>query len=399
MLKLNLGAGDVEIPGHVPIDRKLGHEVYPLPANVIVGHERVNLTDGSVDEVRASHVLEHFSHRQTADVLREWVRVLKPGGVLKVAVPDFDRITDWYVGGRTHLPLEGYLFGGHCDANDHHGAMFNRGKLTELMENAGLVSVTDWQSEAQDCASLPVSLNLMGTKPAEPVKTKVRVRCAMSVPRLGWQDNFFCWAQALLPLGISPVKFSGAFWGQCLERVMEQLLAEDPDYILTIDYDTLFNRADVQALLRLMTFHPEVDAIAPVQMKRGGGAAMACLRDADGNPIEHVPAAEFAKDLMRVDSGHFGLTLIRASKLRAMPHPWFLGVPNEQGEWGEGRLDDDIYFWDRWKKAGNTLYLANRVPVGHLEVVATWPDRQLNTLYAKPDDYYETKRPPAEAWR
>ena len=34
--------------------------------------------DGVADEIRASHVLEHFSHTITLDVLREWARVLKP---------------------------------------------------------------------------------------------------------------------------------------------------------------------------------------------------------------------------------------------------------------------------------------------------------------------------------
>ena len=42
-------AGDVVLEGFTPIDRKLGSEVYPL-----------NYKDGSVDEIYASHVLEHF---------------------------------------------------------------------------------------------------------------------------------------------------------------------------------------------------------------------------------------------------------------------------------------------------------------------------------------------------
>lgn len=36
----------------------------------------------------ASHVLEHIPWYKTEEVLREWVRVLKPGGVLEVWVPD-----------------------------------------------------------------------------------------------------------------------------------------------------------------------------------------------------------------------------------------------------------------------------------------------------------------------
>ena len=81
-MKLNLGGGLQKIPGFTTLDRQTGQEVFPLPA----------YPDASVDEVRASHILEHFGHREAVDVLKEWVRVLRPGDVLRIAVPDFDWI-------------------------------------------------------------------------------------------------------------------------------------------------------------------------------------------------------------------------------------------------------------------------------------------------------------------
>jgi SAM-dependent methyltransferase len=44
--------------------------------------------DGSVDELRALDVLEHFSEFDYPSVLTEWARVLKPGGRLIVRVPN-----------------------------------------------------------------------------------------------------------------------------------------------------------------------------------------------------------------------------------------------------------------------------------------------------------------------
>ena len=44
---------------------------------------------GLADEVYSSHALEHLSFRKTAHYLRSWVKALKPGGKLKVGVPDF----------------------------------------------------------------------------------------------------------------------------------------------------------------------------------------------------------------------------------------------------------------------------------------------------------------------
>ncbi len=46
---------------------------------------RLNFPDGSFDRLIASHVLEHIYRPQA--VLREWVRVLKPGAVLTLIQP------------------------------------------------------------------------------------------------------------------------------------------------------------------------------------------------------------------------------------------------------------------------------------------------------------------------
>jgi predicted SAM-dependent methyltransferase len=141
------------LPGFVPIDRKFGREACPLA-----------YPDASADVIRASHVLEHFSHRMTEAVLADWVRVLKPDGLLKIAVPDFNAIITAFQEGR-QWPIEAYLMGSHSDDNDHHGAIFTEQKLRYLMEQAGLVDIQRWGSELKDCASLPISLNLQGRKP------------------------------------------------------------------------------------------------------------------------------------------------------------------------------------------------------------------------------------------
>jgi tetratricopeptide (TPR) repeat protein len=157
-LRLNLGGGDGPQPeGYVNVDRKFGGEVFPLDCR-----------DASVDSIRASHVLEHFSHRQTFAVLQEWFRVLRPGGSIRIAVPDFDWICRQHLSG--HRGTEGYLMGGHVDENDRHGAIFTENKLCALMRAAGFQRVRKWTSEIEDCAALPVSLNLEGFKP-EPMAT------------------------------------------------------------------------------------------------------------------------------------------------------------------------------------------------------------------------------------
>jgi len=402
-VKLNLGAGGAELPGYVNIDRATGGEAYPL----------TDYADNSVDEIRASHLLEHFSHRQTAAVLAEWVRALKPGGLLKVAVPNFTWIIEQYNSEKAgEYNLEGYLMGGHTDDHDCHGAIFNEQKLGQLMTVVGLTEIKRWTADAKDCSSLPVSLNLQGTKPTAPVSPAgelpvvserrsplpMKVCAAMSTPRLGFMDNFFCAFQALLPLRIGLRKHTGAFWGQCVERCMEQVMDEGAEAILAIDYDTVFARQDVETLVKLLHEHPEADAISTVQASRTRGMPMMTVRGPDGKNIPEVTAEFFEPDLTQIHTAHFGLTLIRVSSLVDMPHPWFWSTPGPDGTWNDDRTDDDIYFWRQWEKAGKTLYLANRVPIAHAEMMLIWPDKEFGVMYQHPSKFYDEGKP-KEVWQ
>ncbi|MGI8431149.1 MAG: methyltransferase domain-containing protein [Chthoniobacterales bacterium] len=47
--------------------------------------------EGALDFVYSSHVLEDFSEPETVPILREWTRVLKPGGHLVLLLPDQQR--------------------------------------------------------------------------------------------------------------------------------------------------------------------------------------------------------------------------------------------------------------------------------------------------------------------
>lgn len=387
MLKLNLGAGtSCPLEGYENLDRKTGQEIFPL----------AEYADGSVDEVRASHVLEHFPVREVAAVLAEWIRVLKPGGVLKLAVPDFKWIAEHYLAGE-NIPTLPYTMGGQEDENDYHKVLFDNESLRELLANSGLVDVQRWKSDAPDCSSYAVSLNLMGFKPGP--LPEMDIRCAMSVPRLGFQDAFFCWSRALLPMGIVPTKYEGAYWGQCLERVLTQHVKAGADWILTVDYDSIYTAEQVGQLIRLAANHPECDAIAAIQMARGRSTAkpLLVMHDEFGVPTPQVEVETLAQPLMKASTAHFGLTMLRASALKKMAHPWFVGVPNADGEWEEGRLDEDINFWHKWERAGNSLYIANRVIIGHAELMFTWPDKNLNPIHQYPNEFWGSGIP-EKAW-
>lgn len=92
-MRLNLGAGREKIPGFLAVD--LNPNVDPM---FVASVEWLPMfDDGEIEEIRAVDCLEHLSYRHTDEALAEWARVLTPGGLLYVQVPDAERIMTWYV--------------------------------------------------------------------------------------------------------------------------------------------------------------------------------------------------------------------------------------------------------------------------------------------------------------
>jgi len=106
--------------------------------------------DGSVAELYASHILEHFPHTQTLAVLKEWARVLKPGGILYVAVPDFRRTAELYMAlGGLNDWMVNFLWGDQVYKTAFHYVGFDIGRLRGLLMAAGF-------SEASQVEEFPV---------------------------------------------------------------------------------------------------------------------------------------------------------------------------------------------------------------------------------------------------
>ncbi len=365
MTKLNIGAGDTVIEGFTPIDRKLGIEAYPL-----VGYE-----DNSVEEIRASHILEHFTFERVPLVLAEWARVLKPGGRMRIAVPDIDKCFD----NKTHPHFLFWLMGGQIDANDYHQSAFTKQRLAACLAQTGLVDVKTWQSDNTDMASSPISLNLEATKPEAAEITTGKVSALMSIPRVAWADHWGCVYEALRPFNIPVQRYYGAFWGHCMQDGLTEMQADGVNLALCLDYDTVFTKYHVDALLGHLANNPEIDAIAALQTKRRHKEPLMSL-------IGDDTSIDYKGKPLQVASAHFGLTLLRLECLTDIPKPWFNAQPNDAGEWHDGHVDDDIWFWNAWRKAGKTIYVAPDVRIGHLEMmVSQFDDKLQHQLLTMPE--------------
>jgi predicted SAM-dependent methyltransferase len=94
-LSVNVGSGGKGLDGWVNIDAKcyqdstFDHDI----------RRRFPLSDGSASRILAEHVIEHLDfYDDIPNVLREFHRILKPGGVLRIVVPDGERHLKAYCG-------------------------------------------------------------------------------------------------------------------------------------------------------------------------------------------------------------------------------------------------------------------------------------------------------------
>jgi hypothetical protein len=379
-----VGAGDTEIPGFHGMDGKRGDSIYPLEAE-------------GLTEIRASHCLEHFPALEISKVVADWVRALEPGGTLKIAVPDFKLIAQQYALG-AELPFQSFIMGGQVDERDYHKALFDESTLSSLLRDNGLVCIRRWRSEINDCAALPISLNLAGTKPMKPYP---KISAVISVPRLGFNDFWSCAYAHLTSAGVMLRKSGGAYWERDLAVGIEQALdQDDPEYILTCDYDSIFTSQNVHDLIDLARRYPHADAIAPIQPARHHDRPIFTAMDAEGKMIQRVERDELVHgEVMRIRTAHFGLTLFRADKLKALPKPWMQRKFDETGGYhGESAMDPDVQFWESWANAGNSLYVALRVPIGHADLVIRWPNQDFETLFQTPNEYWKNGIP-TNIWR
>lgn len=86
-VKLNLGCGDKILPGYVNVDVAASRN--NLAPDVLCDLHRLSpFADNSADEILSVHVVEHFWRWEVEEILKEWVRVLKPGGKMILECPN-----------------------------------------------------------------------------------------------------------------------------------------------------------------------------------------------------------------------------------------------------------------------------------------------------------------------
>lgn len=140
-MKINLGCNNRAKQGYYNVDR----DNYP-GVDLVCDVSKLPLADGVAREVYVSHILEHFPHTRTKEVLKEWARLLRPGGILKIAVPDFDRTIEIY--GKCGLAdwVVNYIWGDQGYEGAFHYCGFNEARIAKLLKEAGFTDISRVES-------------------------------------------------------------------------------------------------------------------------------------------------------------------------------------------------------------------------------------------------------------
>lgn len=124
--KLNLGCGMQVVDGWINVDYSLGSRLSRIPffhrvnsvlklfnvdwdPNIFVHDLTKPLPwkDDTVDVVYTSHTIEHLTKEDGKSLIGEAYRVLRPGGVIRVIVPDLNVVVERLVSG--DIPAEDFI--------------------------------------------------------------------------------------------------------------------------------------------------------------------------------------------------------------------------------------------------------------------------------------------------
>ena len=142
-MKLHLGCGPRYLPGYIHVDI-LKYNHIDILADIC---DLSQIPNESVDDIYASHVLEHFNRYQILPVLREWNRVLKINGVIHISVPDFLAVIEHYQSNEYLPELIGLVCGGQKNEYDIHKMVYDEKLLTQFLNESGFDDVKrySWQ--------------------------------------------------------------------------------------------------------------------------------------------------------------------------------------------------------------------------------------------------------------
>lgn len=171
-IRLNLGCGDMLLPGYVNVD--VAAERRGRQPDVLCDIRDLSaFPDNHADEVIAIHVIEHFYRWEVVGLIKEWVRVLKPGGQLVLECPNLLSACEALLAKPEQAAQPGqagsrtmWCFYGDPSWQDPlmcHRWLYTPQSLAQVMHEAGLRDLA--QKAPQFKARHPRDMRVVGRKP------------------------------------------------------------------------------------------------------------------------------------------------------------------------------------------------------------------------------------------
>lgn len=143
-MKLHLGCASKALTGFINVD------IRDVPGVDVIDDisKLKKFEDNSADLIYVSHVLEHFGRREYMKVLERWYSVLNKDGILRIAVPDFEKIVEHYNENCDLELLRGFLYGGQTYPQNYHYCAWDFKTLSKDLKTVGFREVRryDWRS-------------------------------------------------------------------------------------------------------------------------------------------------------------------------------------------------------------------------------------------------------------
>lgn len=174
-LKVHLGCGNINLQGWINVDAREFKHVHLVSD----GFDLSQFKENSISEFYLCHVLEHFSFLESEKFLKKLYDLLVPGGIIRISVPDIEKIFILYSEQKKLKIIKNAIMGGQSYPNDFHKSIYDQEELKNILEKNNFKNISSWNTEdvfgksigdwsdgyyKYNMKNYSISLNLVGEK-------------------------------------------------------------------------------------------------------------------------------------------------------------------------------------------------------------------------------------------